>query len=455
MQRSCQIAMAALLAVLLAAPVTATAQVEGATEDAEVGAALSARREALFVATLNDPTNLDIAFEYALLSAQMGDFEAAIATLERMLVFAPGLPRVQLELAALYYRIGAPDTARYYLDAVRAQDLPPDVRARVERFAVAVARDQRPWVLTGTVSGGLQVQSNATAAPNDDVIIVRGIPVTLNDDARAAGDANLFGLANVHFSHELPGQGDLLEVDFTSYGSKYFEQSRLDLGLVELAVGPSFSLGRVGLDRMRFGVYGIGALVALDGNYYAGTYGLGLRLRTGLGERAWLDTRYELRAVNYENSETYPTVRSRTGREHRIFNQVTALIGPQVTAAGAFEARYIDARVAFDSFWEFAFTGRATYRFAGPTDGPLADDVPWSASLAAGAVLRRFDGPDPFIDPANAQEDDAFWVEAGLSVPLEQDFSAFITGQYRVQTSNYPTRDFDNAILTVGVSKRF
>ena len=40
---------------------------------------------------LQDPSNLDVAFEYASLSSQVGDYEAAISTLERMLIFAPKL----------------------------------------------------------------------------------------------------------------------------------------------------------------------------------------------------------------------------------------------------------------------------------------------------------------------------------------------------------------------------
>ena len=60
-----------------------------------------ARREALFQAILQKPDDLDAAFEYAALSVQVGDIEAAISTLERMLIFAPGLPRLQLELGVL------------------------------------------------------------------------------------------------------------------------------------------------------------------------------------------------------------------------------------------------------------------------------------------------------------------------------------------------------------------
>jgi cytochrome c-type biogenesis protein CcmH/NrfG len=59
---------------------------------------IEARRQALLQQMLQDPSNLDVAFEYASLSSQVGDYEAAISTLERMLIFAPNTPRLQLEL---------------------------------------------------------------------------------------------------------------------------------------------------------------------------------------------------------------------------------------------------------------------------------------------------------------------------------------------------------------------
>ena len=81
---------------------------------------IQARREVLFHAMLQRPDDLDAAFEYAALSAQVGDLEAAISTLERMLIFAPGLPRLQLELGVLYYRMAAFETARGYFEAAIA-----------------------------------------------------------------------------------------------------------------------------------------------------------------------------------------------------------------------------------------------------------------------------------------------------------------------------------------------
>ena len=62
------------------------------------------RRQALLRLMLQDPTNLDVAFEYAALSSQVGDYEAAVSTLERMLIFAPNTPRLELELGILATR---------------------------------------------------------------------------------------------------------------------------------------------------------------------------------------------------------------------------------------------------------------------------------------------------------------------------------------------------------------
>ena len=48
-----------------------------------------------------------LTFAYADVSAKLGDNEAAVSALERMLLFNPNLPRVQLELGALYFRMGS------------------------------------------------------------------------------------------------------------------------------------------------------------------------------------------------------------------------------------------------------------------------------------------------------------------------------------------------------------
>src|SRR5689334_913931 len=52
---------------------------------------LEAQKAQLFQQMLSNPANLDVTFAYAKVAAQLGDNEAAVAALERMLLFNPDL----------------------------------------------------------------------------------------------------------------------------------------------------------------------------------------------------------------------------------------------------------------------------------------------------------------------------------------------------------------------------
>ena len=97
-----------LVLILVGQPLEAAAQ----TLMNEDKAALQAQKEQLFQQMFRDPANLDVTFAYADVSARLGDYEAAVSALERMLLFNPNLPRVQLEIGALYLKMGSYELAR-------------------------------------------------------------------------------------------------------------------------------------------------------------------------------------------------------------------------------------------------------------------------------------------------------------------------------------------------------
>ena len=442
-------------ALLVPCGVPDVARADDAETAAGASAAVEARREQLFVAMLNDPTNLDIAFEYAMLSAQLGDYEGAIATLERMLIYAPNLPRLQLELGVLYYRIGATDLARSYLEAARRQNTPPQVEDRVDTFLARLDQQENPLSVSGSVTGGFRYQSNATAAPDQNIVNINGVPIRLDANARAQADGNVFALGDVHFIYDLQNQNDFIEANIVTYNALFFDVTRVNLQLLEGQLGPNFGFGRFGLDGTRLGAYGIAGVTALGSNLYTTQYGAGARFQSRLGGNVLFDSRNEYRAVNYSNSSNYPTVRQQTGGEFATTNTLTASVTPQILLQGTAQARFVYGRNDFNTYDEYALWARGTYYFYLPKLGILSGDSPWSASLAGGGFLRYYDGPDPLLDPDNTEEDDTYWIEAGLEAPLEHGFSTFMTGQLRQQNSNYETRDYFNAILTVGLTKRF
>src|SRR6266481_2451345 len=137
-------------------------------------AALEAQKQSLFQQMLRNPADLDVAFAYADMAARLGDYEAAVSTLERMLLFNPDLPRVQLELGALYYRMGSYELARDYFDKAAAANPPPEVHARIEQYLGEIEKSQSRHHLSGYVSFGGQYQSDANLAGGAPFIPILG-----------------------------------------------------------------------------------------------------------------------------------------------------------------------------------------------------------------------------------------------------------------------------------------
>jgi tetratricopeptide (TPR) repeat protein len=131
---------------------------------------LEAQKEALFQQMLRNPGDLDTTFAYADVSARLGDYEAAVSALERMLLFNPKLPRVQLELGALYFRMGSYDLARDYFAKAAAANPPPEVRARIDEYMAQIEKATSRHHLSGYVFLGGQYQSDANVAPGSPFV---------------------------------------------------------------------------------------------------------------------------------------------------------------------------------------------------------------------------------------------------------------------------------------------
>src|SRR5436305_9055191 len=128
-------------------------------------APLIAEQDQLFQRMLREPGNLDVAFAYAAASAKLGDNAAAATAPERMLLFNPNLPRIDLELGALYFRMGSFDLARDYLNKALGPNAAPDVKTRASRYLAEIAGQQSSSHFEGYLFFGAQYQTDANVAP--------------------------------------------------------------------------------------------------------------------------------------------------------------------------------------------------------------------------------------------------------------------------------------------------
>ncbi|WP_029059973.1 tetratricopeptide repeat protein [Stappia stellulata] len=416
-------------------------------------AALEARQDVLLSAMLDDPQDLDTALEHAAVSVRLEDYEAAVGTLERVLIQAPDSPAVLLELGVLYYRLGSFETARLYLQrAESAANAASDVVEAARQFQSAIVAAEDPLKVSGIVTTGLRYQSNATAGPGERIVTLGASTVLLSDTVLGQPDANAFVAGNVHVSYDLGNQGDLLEADLLFYGDRYFDTGRLNSAMSEVTFGPSFNMARFDVDDARFGVYGIVNGVRLNGGNYSGTLGAGARFAIQPSPRSTVNARIEYRYNWFRDTATYQTVSDRNGYD--ISGRLAHIVHVDDTWSlrGAFLAGFEQAKAGFETRWHAGATVGATYRFASPVERL---ETPWMIDLDAGYLHRAYDEPDPSVSATLTQRDNEGWVRGALGIPLRADILLSLSAEYRRVQSNYQIRDHSNTIGMVSLSKVF
>ncbi|HEX2726352.1 MAG TPA: tetratricopeptide repeat protein, partial [Beijerinckiaceae bacterium] len=207
-------------------------------------AAAATDLDALHQATLRDPANHELTFEYVRVAKAAGDYEAAIGALERLLFYNPDLSRVKYEVGALYYRLGSFEmAARYFRDALASPSLDPVTRARVDAYLPQAEKELSPSRWSGFFQTGLRYQSNASFTPTGEVLRLGGQDFLLGPSARRGPDWNWFGIAGISHDYDLQNQrGDTIETRVLGYGVKQFRFGELDLGFVEASFGPRLAL---------------------------------------------------------------------------------------------------------------------------------------------------------------------------------------------------------------------
>lgn len=101
---------------------------------AETASDKQAQLNAMYAELLNDPTDTDKTIAYAELATEMGDYEAAIPPLERLLITNPDVPKLKLELGILYYLLGSYDMAKTYLQEVKQANTAPELIQQADEY---------------------------------------------------------------------------------------------------------------------------------------------------------------------------------------------------------------------------------------------------------------------------------------------------------------------------------
>jgi tetratricopeptide (TPR) repeat protein len=428
----------------------------GRAQDAPPSAEPELRREfdELFQRILREPTNLDVAFRYAEVAAKLGDYEAAITALERMLFFNPDLPRVQLELGVLYFRLGSYEVARSYLQRARATpDAPPEVRERIDLYLGELARLESRHQYSATIFTGVQRQSNANVSPASPLVRVGGIDATLADQFTKKADTSFFLSGAGIYSYDLQTQDrDTIEVTGNAFLSEFIHQKRFDLDFVEVTAGPRLRVASSGLPATSLRPYAIGDFVVLDHSLFFTTLGAGIEATHDVTKNFGLSLAYEHREKRYHSAQAFPT-----GPELTAADEVGALRGIYAFARNQvldLTLSIVDenARTKPNSNFQYGAVLGYQIAYAAPFGNPA---LLWQTSAAVGRFYIDYSAPDPFFDPDITRFDRRWRMAITQAIPVTENIAAIIQLERDVVSSTLPNFAYTNNQVVVGPQFRF
>ncbi len=427
--------------------------------------ALRRKLDELFDATLRDPADLSLTLRYAEAATRLGDFEAAITALERILFFNPSLAQARLELGVLYFRLGSHGIARGYLEeAKRDESLPPDLRARIDEYLARIVALEQRHRLTGQVFGGLQHQSNANLGPNSPLVRAApfGVTTTATLESRFVkqADQSLFAGGSALYAYDLQNQDhDAIEVTASGYASKHFRLRSFDLNVIEATAGPRFGLATRGLPDLTVRPYAIGNYVRLGRDPYFHSYGVGIEgVRSTLGGKLLLKGIYEHREKNFEDAPDRPNSRELTGRDDIVALSAVGIVaaGHVLGATAGFTRQ--DTRAEYQSNREF--TATVTYQITHPAPFGLAlpaaaTATAWQTGFYGSRSVALYDAPNPAIDPDSARADRRWRFGAIETIPVADDVALIVQIQRDEVSSTLPNFTYSSISVLFGPQVRF
>jgi hypothetical protein len=426
----------------------ACGQFAAAQDESGSDAALRAEQQKLFDQLKAHPDDLDTMFAYAVVSIRVRDYEQAIATLERMLIYRDDLPRVKLELGSAYFRLGSYEVSSFYFKEALAGDPPPDVKAKVEEFLAEINNRTKQSAFTGFASVGMVYSTNANLGPSDRVVDVFGVDAELDSDSVGADDVGIRTSLRVSHVYDLQRPNDdvwITEGAFTAL--RFFEETDGDLDALLLKTGP-----RLALIDASFGPklrpFIDASYIRSGGDFLYLSGGGGAEYLNTLDEDtslfASLGGRYRDFTADRDNSDSFD-IYALIGAEQRIATGTTlrgAVFGSRDNARAGFESSYV-------------FGGRlgANYTYAPEISETLRQ--PWTLSAFAQVSRRWYDDPDPVVNSGVTRRD--LDLRFGLShlFRIADGWSLSVESSYFDRSSNIRNFRLDNFEVGAFIGKTF
>lgn len=413
---------------------------------------LEAQRRELHRFMLSQPESLQAQFAYAMISARLGDLEAASATYEGLLLRQPQAGRVRLELAATYFQLGAQASARaQFRHVLDDRATPADVKPQIRRYLEAL--DQKSggksgW--SGSFSIGAASHSNANGGIDRESIRIGNWLLMVPHAGRAQGDQRLFGGLDLSYRQPFGQTGHAWQADISTGFNTFADLSAISSQSLNLKFGPDLALPERVLSKARLGLSIGYDQVAVGSAEYLKAYGAGLSLRYAPSSKAQISISYDYRREDYQRNATYPAANYYDGERQSIGLSYLRALSPDWQLFAQAQHEDYNASAAMHGYRETTLKLGLGHRFA-----PLwGNGAPWAVNILAHAAQRKNDAANPALS-RDAQQGHEIGLQLIQTVPLTDKTTLQLFGGLRDLKSNYATREFRDHYAGFTFSRKF
>ncbi len=391
----------------------------------------SAALELLSRAAELKPNDIGVNFYHGLAASRSGDFEMAVIDFEHVLTIDPTLSRVKAELGRSYYELGQYDLAEPHFRDLIEEDLPKNVRVRVERYLEAIERQTKRHFFSARATFSVSRDTNIRVSPADDTVATVLGDVVLDDTYQENRDimySTTFGVDHTfRFSSRNPW---LWQSSLTQYNALYDTEKDLDLNYFYAATGPAYRNGRYSL-----GIQATYGSLERDYDTYLRTFGGALT-----GSYVVNDSMAAVADIRIEDRKYYQSP-GRDGMYYRAGIGPVVVFGKnRVSCQVGMEGLNADDRVeAYDCF----FAGVSAERDLG---------AGFTAFAKYQFKTGEYEEDDPLF--ADRREDDEHEVAVGIRKVIMENVTASLVHTYTDVDSTIELyeyhRNVTNLSLTVG-----
>jgi len=394
---------------------------------------------------LKNPDDIELNYRYAKLQVQKGDLKGAAATLERILLVDPDLPKVRLFYGVVLYRLDSLADSRKELLAIKDLPMPDSLRLELDEYLKRIDKQLKRTSIETMLGFGFQYDVNRNAGPSSGRRLAAGVPIGLTSGFRKDDTAMLF-LVKGRVDHDLGMQdGHSLFLDASYYRAEQTVLDTLDL--------QAYTWGFGGKIKHRF--FDLTPSVRFDHvRLSEETY---LRNRGG---RLRFDRRWNSRLAffldmgnsfqQYSNTSDIPLGPERTGYIYDFRYGGSYVLNPKMKLTFNLGYEHKGAHRRFNIYDRHEIKGVHAWLLG---RGMFL--------LTSGTIqLDRYADPDAATSPAD-RRDDTYRLASTIGVPLGmvamplKDLLATFTYEYFHAFSNIENYQYSNNKLSLMVSYRW